>query len=176
MKHTFFDNIIVGILTLLVLVFIGLAGYTSYSTQKVLLEEKQSNLTNESTLLIEQTLSSYIHGTTSLEGLQERLDEFENTLQTKVWYCAKNGNVIKVSNPDNFKKLPFNLLHLDSTINLKEGFTKVGNFYGIFSGSMISVGIPVYKEKKLMGFMVLYTTAEEMDEVQDDMLSVIYMP
>lgn len=176
MKHTFFDKIIVGILVLMVLVFIGLAGYTSYATQKVLLEEKQNNLKNASSLLVEQTLSSYIHGTTSLEGLQERLNEFENTLQTNVWYCAKNGNLIKVSQPDNFRKLPYNLVDMDSEINLEEGFTKVGDFYGIFSGNMISVGIPIFKQRKLMGYMVLHTTAAEMDEVQDEILSITYMP
>lgn len=176
MKHTFFDKVIVGILVLLILVFIGLASYTSYATQKVLLDTKQKNLKNESALLVEQTIYSYIHGTTSLEGLQERLNEFENTLQTNVWYCAKNGNLIKVSQPDRFGKLPYNLVDMDSKIDLEKGFTKVGNFYGIFDGIVISVGIPIFKQGRLMGFMVLHTTADEINEVQDDILSITYIP
>lgn len=176
MKRAFFDKIIIGILLLMVVVFIGLVGYTTYATQKVLLEEKQNTLINESALLVEQTISSYIHGTTSLEGLQERLNEFEDTLQTNVWFCAKNGNLIKVSNPENFKKLPFNLDNLDESIDLENGFVKVGNFYDIFNGTIVSVGIPIYKEEKLMGFMVLHTTVAEMDEVQDKILDIIYMP
>ena len=64
-----------------VIVFIGLASYTTYATQKVLLEEKKDTLINEATLLCEQTVFSYIHGTTSLEGLQAKLNEFENALK-----------------------------------------------------------------------------------------------
>lgn len=176
LKRTFFDKIIIGILLLLIVVSICLVSYSTYTTQKVLLEEKKNNLANESALLVEQTISSYIHGTTSLEELQERLNEFENTLQTNVWFCAKNGNIIKVSNPDNFSKLPYNLDQLEPGIDLWTGFTKVGDFYGIFDKTMISVGIPVYKDNKLMGFMVLHTVITELDEVQSEMLSIIYMP
>ena len=51
MKRTFFDNIIVGILILLVAAFLGLATYMSYATQKVLVSEKQDSLVNEAMLL-----------------------------------------------------------------------------------------------------------------------------
>ena len=160
----------------MVVVFIGLASYTTYATQKVLLEEKKNTLVNEATLLSEQTIVSYIHGTTSLEGLQAKLDEFEDALKTDIWFCSKHGNFIKVSNSDEFDKLPFNLTDLDSDINLEEGFAIMGDFYGIFDSSMISVGVPIYKEEKLMGFMVLHTAITELDEVQDEMISITYVP
>lgn len=160
----------------MVIVFIGLASYTTYATQKVLLEEKKDTLVNEATLLCEQTIFSYVHGTTSLEGLQARLNEFENALKTNIWFCSKGGNLIKVSNPDGIGKVPFNLKDLDPDVNLEEGFVMTGDFYGIFDSSMVSIGIPVYKEKNMMGFMVLHTAIEELDEVQDEMISITYIP
>ena len=160
----------------MVIVFIGLASYTTYATQKVLLEEKKDTLINEATLLCEQTVFSYIHGTTSLEGLQAKLNEFENALKTNIWFCSKSGNLIKVSNPDEIGKLPFNLKDLNPDINFEEGFATTGDFYGIYDSAMISIGIPVYKEEKLMGFMVLHTAIEELDEVQDEMISITYIP
>ncbi len=84
MKRTFFDKIIVGILILLVLVFTGLAMYTTYATQRVLVDEQQDNLINEATLLSEQSINSYLQGITSLEYLQIRFNEFEDTLMTNI--------------------------------------------------------------------------------------------
>lgn len=91
MKRTFFDKVILVIIVLLIGVFLALASYTTYATQKVLVGEKQSNLINEATLLSEQTISSYIQGITSLEYLQIRFNEFEDTLKTSVWFFRQTG-------------------------------------------------------------------------------------
>lgn len=54
MKRTFFDKVVVVIMLLLIALFIGLASYTTYATQRVLIEEKQNNLVNEATMLSQQ--------------------------------------------------------------------------------------------------------------------------
>ncbi|MGN0153678.1 MAG: sensor histidine kinase [Lachnospiraceae bacterium] len=176
MKRTFFDKIIIVIMLLLICLFVILAGYTTYSTQKVLVQEKQNNLINEATLLSEQTIASYVQGITSLEYLQIRFNEFEDTLKTNVWYFDVEGNLIAASNPDNYRNLPSNIKSLDKKMNLGKGFTMTGTFYDIFQGTMISIGIPIYTSEEQKGFLILHTSMTELDDLQNEMLNIMYMP
>lgn len=176
MKRTFFDNVIIVIVLLLIGIFIALGSYTTYATQKALVSEKQNNLINEANLLSEQTITSYVQGITSMEYLQVRFNEFEDTLKTNVWYFDSNGKMIVVSNPANYEKLPYNLKAIDQDINLKKAFTMTGDFYGMFSGTVISIGLPVYTDSGQNGYLVLHTSMTELDSLQDNMLSIMYMP
>jgi signal transduction histidine kinase len=176
LKRTFFDKVILVIIVLLIGVFLALASYTTYATQKVLVGEKQSNLINEATLLSEQTISSYIQGITSLEYLQIRFNEFEDTLKTSVWFFSADGNLIAASNPDNYNNLPKNIKNLEKNMNLEKGFTQTGNFNNIFGSTMISIGIPIYTEETLKGYLILHTSMTELDSLQDNILGIMYMP
>lgn len=176
MKHTFFDKVILVIMILLVVLFIVLASYTTYATQRALVEEKQNNLINEATLLAEQTISSYVQGITSEGYLQERFNEFEDTLKTSIWFFATDGSLIVASNPDNYGKLPQNINDLEEEINIEKGFTHTGSFYDIFSGTVISIGIPIFSEAEQKGYLILHTSMAELDSLQDEMLNIMYMP
>ena len=176
MKSNFFDKLIVGIVFLLIVVFLILASYTTYATKRTLVQEKQNNLANEAQLLSQQTISAYILGNMELDYLQVKLDEFEDALKTKVWYCDEIGRIIAVSYPNNYKKLPNNIQQIDKYINIKEGFTMTGNFYKTFDGTMISVGIPILLDGERKGFMVLHTSLSELENIQKDILEIMYMP
>lgn len=176
MKRTFLDKIIIVIIVLLVGLFFLLVGYTTYATQKTLVEEKQSNLINEANLLAEQTISSYIQGITSLEYLQLRFDEFEDTLKTNVWFFSENGELIAASNSGNLIVLPNNILTIDTELNLQKGFTQTGDFYNMFDRMMISIGIPIYAGEQQQGYLILHTSMEELDALQSNMLGIMYMP
>ncbi|MBR1598749.1 MAG: HAMP domain-containing histidine kinase [Lachnospiraceae bacterium] len=176
LKSNFFDKVIVIIVLLLIIVFVILASYTTYATQRTLVQEKQSTLANEASLLSQQTISLYMKDEVSLEYLQKRLEEFEDTLKTNVWYCDEDGNIVASSNTDNQKKVPDNITQLSENINIKKGFTMTGDFYGIFQGTVISVGMPVIMDGKQQGLLVLHTSLAELDDIQQDMLSIMYMP
>lgn len=176
MKRTFFDKIIVGIIILLIVVFFGLTSYTTYATQKVLVEEKQSNLIHEASLLSDQSIRSYVRGLTTIGYLQIRFDEFEDTLKTNIWFYGADGNLILVSNADQYADLPKNIFAIDPTIDIYKGFSQTGDFYGYFDNTMISIGIPVYANSKLEGFLIMHTSISELDDIQSDMISIMYIP
>lgn len=157
-------------------VFIALASYTTYSTQRVLVEEKQNNLINEATLLSEQTITSYLQGITSLDYLQVRFNEFENTLKTVVWFFSPEGDMIVASNSDNNYGIPKSIDELEGDINLEKGFTQTGTFFNIFNNTMISIGIPIYGKDELQGYLILHTSMTELDQLQDSVLNILYMP
>ena len=176
LNSNFCDKLIIVIVRPLIIVFIILASYTTYATQRTLIQEKQSTLANEAELLSAQTISFYIQDAISLDYLQQRLDEFEDTLKTKVWYCDEKGDIVARSYPDKLKRVPDNICQLDEKLNIKKGFTMTGDFYGTFDGTMISVGLPVMLKSEQKGLLVLHTSLTELDEIQSDMLSIMYMP
>lgn len=161
---------------MLVVVFLGLASYMTHATQRFLVSEKQDSLINEAMLLSEQSIGSYLQGITSLEYLQIRFDEFDDTLKTHVWFYGADGNLIAASNPAVYSNLPSSIAEIDSEIRLDKGFTQTGNFYNIFDGTMISIGLPVYTGNILQGYMILHTAMTELDDMQNDMISIMYVP
>lgn len=179
MKRTFFDKIILFIVALVIVIFIALAGYMTHATQKALVEEKQNTLTREAILLSNQAISPYLLGDSSLEELQKWLDEFEITLQSSVWFYSADGDLIAASHGEQERRvnnIPGSITQLDDTINLKRGFVQVGDFYQLFDTQMISIGIPIYDEKTLVGYMVLHTSQTEIDTLKDDIENITYMP
>ncbi len=176
MKRTVLDKIIIVITVLLVGLFFLLVGYTTYATRNALIEEKQNNLINMANLLAEQTISPYIQGITSKDYLRLRFDEYEDSLQTHVWLFTEEGELVVASNSGNFVVMSNNILTLDPDLNLKKGFTQTGNFYNVFSNTMISIGVPIYAEGQQQGYLILHTSMEELDESQSNMLQIMYIP
>ena len=177
MKRTFFDKAILIIIALMMVICIALASYTTYGTQKALLEEKQSNLVNEAHLLAEQAITPYLHQASSREYLKLRLDEYEEMLQLRVWFYDENGELIAASgDAEKEEKVPNNISTLDDSLDLKQGFSTTGTFDAYFGETMISVGVPVYLEENIVGYLILHTTMQEIDNMQSNMLKVLYMP
>ena len=179
MKRTFFDKIILFIVVLIIVIFIALAGYMTHATQTALVAEKQNTLTREAVLLSNQAISPYLSGEADLQELKNWLNEFETTLQSSVWFYSEAGKLIAASHGEQEKKavkIPENLKKLDDTLDLKKGFVKVGNFYGLFDSQMISIGIPVYHEENPVGYMVLHTSQTELDTLKADIENIMYMP
>lgn len=178
MKHTFFDKMILFTVAMVIVIFIALAGYMTYATQKTLVSEKKDTLVREATLLSDQTISPYLQGLATLEELQARLNEFEMTLQSCIWFYAEDGILVAASKSEteNMTLAPKRLHALDNSINLKKGFTQIGTFYDLFDVQTISLGIPVYEDKELKGYMVLHTSMSELDALQKDIQNIMFIP
>ncbi len=176
MKRTFLDKIVILIILILLGLFILLATFTTREIQQVLINERQENLLSEANLLVEQTIISYSEGEKSLHYLQTRFDEFMEMLHTDIWFFSEEGVLIAAANTTSSYKTPTNLLKIDSKMQMNQGFRMAGDFYGMFENSMVSIGLPVYIDETVEGYLVLHTSMEEMDNLQSDVLTVMYMP
>lgn len=162
---------------IIIVVFIALAGYMTLATQTTLVGEKQNTLTREAVLLSNQAIVPYMNGDYSVEDLQNRFNEFELTLQSKLWFYSNKGELIAASGEkDELKVVPKSLYDLDEKISLKHGFSVVGDFYGTFDNQMISVGLPVYHGDELMGYIVVHSSISELDTLRTDIENIMYMP
>lgn len=176
MRKTFFDKLFLGFFLIIVAVFILLITYTTYATRSTLINEKKNSLINEAHLIAQQSVINYIAGTSSSTYLESRFDELEEYLNIDVWYANANGDMVAVSHKNQYNSLPTNIFEIDGPDDLSTSFTLTGDFYGIFPDEMISVGLPVYADGELQGYLLLHTSISELDSIQSDIFTITYFP
>lgn len=176
MRRTLFDWIMLGFSVLSLATFGVLFFYTSYSTNRMLIKEKQETLYNEAILLSKQTLVNYITGITSLDLLITRFDEFEDDLKIKVWFVDNDGNLVAVSHRESYDYIPNNLEDIDDTDAIRNSFSMTGDFYHLFPEDMISLGIPIEVNEEIRGQLILHTSISQLSDVQRELFTIAYTP
>lgn len=176
MKHSLFDKIFLGFLFLSIAVFSLLVFYSTYATKKALIEEKTDVLTNEAFLVVEQTIGGYIQGLNTIDEAQRNLDYYAKTLNVNVWVTDQSGIVIAYSNSDNTAKTPKNIFLLDHDFDLDNASSFTGNFYDCFNDDVITVTIPITTNGEPNGMVLIHATMDQLDNVQSDIIRVIYVP
>ena len=113
MRHSIFDKIFLGFLFLSIAVFGLTVFYSTYATRQTLIEERTEVLTNETFLIADQTISSYIQGMSSLETLQASFDYYSDTLNASIWLFDGNGFRIASSRSSEHPSCPRNIYLLN---------------------------------------------------------------
>lgn len=176
MKHSIFDKIFLGFLFLSLAVFGLTVFYSTYVTRQTLIEERTEVLTNETFLIAEQTISGYIQELYSLDVLQNRLDYYGETLNASIWIFDKDGFPIASSIATNHPACPKNIYLLDADMDLTTAQTFTGDFYGVFENDVISVSIPIQTNGQPNGIVFLHSTMEQLNNLQQDIIRVVYVP
>lgn len=176
MKHSIFDKIFLGFLFLSLAVFGLTVFYSTYVTRQTLIEERTEVLTNETFLIAEQTISGYIQELYSLDVLQSRLDYYGETLNASIWIFDKDGFPIASSIATNHPACPKNIYLLDADMDLTTAQTFTGDFYGVFENDVISVSIPIQTNGQPNGIVFLHSTMEQLNNLQQDIIRVVYVP
>lgn len=176
MKHSIFDKIFLGFLFLSLAVFGLTVFYSTYVTRQTLIEERTEVLTNETFLIAEQTISGYIQELYSLDVLQNRLDYYGETLNASIWIFDKDGFPIASSIATNHPACPKNIYLLNTDMDLTTAQTFTGDFYGVFENDVISVSIPIQTNGQPNGIVFLHSTMEQLNNLQQDIIRVVYVP
>lgn len=176
MRRTLFDWVLLGFLVLSLATFGILFFYTSYSSNRMLIDEKQETMYNEALLFSKQTLVNYITGVTSRDLLITRLDEFEDDLKTKVWYVDTDGNIAAASHRELYDYIPSRITDLAPDGELSGSFAMTGDFYHLFSEEMISMGIPIEVNGEIRGQLVLHTSVSQIGDVQNELFTIAFTP
>ncbi len=176
MKHSLFDKIFLGFLVLSIASFALLVFYSTYATKDALADEKKATLSNEASLIVEQTMGQYVNHMLTIEQVEEQLIYYSNTLHVSVWLVDVKGKIIASSNQPEVVKMPVNIFSLDSDFDLTENQSFTGNFYDCFKADTISVAIPITVDKKPNGMVVLHATTDQLKAVQSDVVQAIYIP
>ena len=205
MQHSLLDRIYISFLIILIISFGFLIVFITYFTRRSLIAEKQETISNEATLIASQAVSSYLSGSINAAQLSDYFDYYARTLDSDLWYVDEKGNVIATSGYFDeqikqdkqkasegapqiaiVKKVPMRIYQLDSNYDLHSNFYKVGDFYGIYSGTVISVNTPikfnrynVYKnelEEFAAGSLITHSTTLNINETMRSIYSISFIP
>ena len=167
MQHSVLDRIYLAFLLILIVSFGFLIFFISFFTRRSLIDEKQSTLSNEATLIASQSIPSYMSGDNSSIDLASLFNYYARTLKADIWYVNEDGTIVATSgyfqeeakniessgdaskafmeksNVAVMKELPQSIYSLSKNYKLNEKAYKVSDFYGIYSDNVISVNTPV---------------------------------
>ncbi|MBO4864888.1 MAG: HAMP domain-containing histidine kinase [Eubacterium sp.] len=203
MQHSLLDRIYITFLVILIVSFGFLIFFISYFTRRSLISEKKETITNEATLIASQAITSYASGNMDAASLSSYFDYYAQTLDSDIWYIDEDGDLISSSgyfdsisvkdkastaepNIAITKKLPSNIYNLDKTYDIHSNFYMVGNFYGMYSGNVITVNTPVkfnrYKgplEGTVQipsGALIIHSTTSDINEMMKSIYSISFIP
>ncbi len=207
MQHSLLDRIYISFLMILIISFGFLIIFISVFTRRSLIDEKQKTISNEATLIASQAVSSYVKGETNAAQLAEIFDYYSQTLDSDIWYVDESGRLVATSGYFDYlgsedsekstsgesanaismtKKLPTSIYALDSGYDIHSSFYKVGDFYGIYSGNVITVNTPITfsryssEGEKLSqvhaGALITHSTTLEINEMMRSIYSISFIP
>ena len=205
MQHSVLDRIYITFLVILIVSFGFLIIFISYFTRRGLILEKKDTITNEATLIASQAVSSYASGVIDAASLSSYFDIYAETLDSDIWYVDEDGVLVassgyfdqvasknkeKASNSEPTiaitKTLPASIYSLDKNYDIHSNFHMVGNFYDMYSGTVITVNTPVtfnaYRKslggvvQVPSGALIIHSTTSDINEMMKSIYSISFIP
>lgn len=181
-KKSFFDNLVWAYLLIASICFAGLALFTNYSIQQLLVNERAASLQSQARLIATQYAKNYFEGNINNVQLSEQLTYLQSLLGQEIWLADENGQFIAISSdrtilPDDEKisegQLPSTLDKVSGTIPLHRSFVRTGGFHGLLPQTTISVGIPIVTGSVYTGYIVLHSSMEDIVNIKDGLLKML---
>lgn len=176
LRHSLFDKIFIGFLAIFTCCFAFIVLYASSVTRNMLIDERTEVLTNEAFLIADQTIAGYMQGIYSEEGLQERLRYYSDTLNASIWVTDNRGIIYGFANAEGHPDNPKNIYFIDHEFDMTTAQSFNGNFYDTFNSAVISVAIPIRTNNEPNGMLLIHSTVEQLQNIQENIAKLIYIP
>lgn len=177
MYKRFFDKIALSYLIIIMTIFVVIVLYASNTTREKLIAEKQETLENQMNFIIEKYIIPYEKGQITASELQKFLNDLEDSLDVRVWYCNTDGDLLFLSHPEEYESLPENIFDLDNSDALSGTFSLIGDFYQSFSEEMLTYGtIWEDTESSASAMLVLHAPFSQISDVMENMFLNFLVP
>ena len=205
MQRSALDRIYLAFLVILIVSFGFLIFFISYFTRRSLITEKQTTLTNEANLIATQVISSYFTGDLDAKELASVFNYYSGTLKADIWYVDERGRLIATSGyfDESSKyrstdvatadrpsvaitqKLPNSIYTLASDYDIHANTYTVSDFYGVYSGNVISVNAPIIatkadgkdnSESVYYGALIIHATTDDINTMMGNIYSISFIP
>lgn len=154
-------------IAVLAIIFIAVfARKMVYDNQLGILETK---LYDEATLLASQYRSDFNSGADALMERSSELGAVTTLLDCTVWFIDGQGNVVYPQSSSGVCVEDFDPTSADS----HHGF--VGDFYGCFDESYVSVYAPMVNGFSTSGYVIIHCPVSSLDETVSDTLNTLYL-
>lgn len=177
MYKRFFDRIALSYLIIIIAVFVVIVLYASNTTREKLIAEKQETLENQARFISETYIIPYERNQISNSELQRFLNDLDDSLDVRIWYCDIDGNLLLLSHPEAYESLPDNLYELDNSGVLSESFSLIGDFYHSFPEEMLTYGMVLEDSvSSTTALLVIHSPFSEISDVMRNMFQNFLVP
>ena len=173
MKRSFLDKMIISYLLVAVACFFVIVLFTNNNIDRIFITERTRNLQSQAQLIATQYVKQYFNKDINNVQLSTHLQSVETLLGTEIWIIDNQGQFIATSSQN--KSLPVYLQDISEDIPTDTSFTMRGSFYNIFSGDMLSVGIPIYASQQQKGGIILHSSLDSLAETRTNVLHIAYL-
>ncbi len=211
MQHSLFDRIYILFLVIMIISFGFLIFFISYFARRSLVDERINTLSNEAQLIADLSLKGYLEGKISNEDIESQLNYYSTLLKSDIWYVDNNGVIVVMSSRNNAytiaqeeamakdpdvensnstsdsfapisSNIPRSIYLIDSSYKIDEGFSTIGDFFGIFSADVITVNVPVKAlsadnlDSTPAGALILHSSTAQINDMMANTYSITLIP
>lgn len=176
LRHSLFDKIFIGFLIIFTVCFGFIVLYASRVSRNMLVDDRTEMLTNEAFLIADQTVAGYMQGFYTEENLQENLQYYSDKLNASIWVADEKGIIYGFANAEGHPDNPKNVFLVDPDFDIHTAQSFNGSFFGTFKNDVISVAIPIHFNNQPSGMLLIHSTAEQLQNIQEKIVKLIYAP
>ncbi|MFP4698238.1 MAG: sensor histidine kinase [Eubacteriales bacterium] len=136
--------------------YIILITFTYNAIEGFLINERKRLLEKETTIITNQYLSQYYLDEINIFNIEHLLQMLDNYFDIRIWFVDKHGSVIADSRDNLNRSNSLDITNLDENL-LYRRFSMVGDFYGYFDNTMITVGTPIIANNTLQGAIFFHS-------------------
>lgn len=159
----------IGISVLLVSMF------SNQYLQSIFMKEKQNDLQEEAKFFIKQYMKNIDSNHLITPSLTSAIHEKYQLSHIQLWICKDDGTLLYT-----YPKPPKNVTHknVKKLLNLpsnqlKKSFKKIG-YSSVFSSEMLTVGEPIFLDKKQIGVLFLHTPKSDLSNTLSQIKTIVY--
>ena len=176
LRHSLFDKIFISFLVIFTVCFGFIVLYASNVTRSMLVDDRTEVLTNEAFLIADQTVAGYVQGVYTKDELQESLRYYSDKLNASIWVTNEKGIIYGFANADGHPDNPKNIFLVDPDFDIYTAQSFNGKFYNTFKSNVISVAIPIHINNQPNGMLLIHSTVEQLQNIQEKIVKLIYAP
>ncbi len=173
-KQTLYLKFIIAYIVFGFLSFVTIATLTSDMTLEFLIKDKAAALYKEATLISNRYASSFYNDALSIDDVKDQLEAIDTFTSASIWIINKNGDFIYSSREQINNARPITIKHFNPT-DTGNSYYMLGNFYGQFKDTMLSVFSPITSNFKVQGYVVIHAPMNSIENSRDRLLNISYI-
>lgn len=173
-KQTLYLKFIIAYIVFGFLSFVTIATLTSDMTLEFLIKDKAAALYKEATLISNRYASSFYNDALSTDDVKDQLEAIDTFTSASIWIINKNGDLIYNSREQINDSHPITIEHFNPT-DTGNSYYMLGDFYGQFSDTVLSVFSPITSNFKIQGYVVIHAPMQSIENSRDRLLSISYI-
>lgn len=173
-KQTLYLKFIIAYIIFGFLSFVTIATLTSDMILEFLVKDKAAALYKEATLISNRYAGSFYNDALSTNDVKDQLEAIDTFTSASIWIINKNGDLIYSSREQINDARPITIDHFNPT-DTGNSYYMLGNFYGKFDDTMLSVFSPITSNFKVQGYVVIHAPMRSIENSRDRLLNISYI-